>query len=154
MAATAPDTPGLLLYTSGTTGKSKGVLHGHRVLLGHHGVDHALDHIRPDDVAYSPVDWAWAGGLLLGLLVPLAHGIPVVAYREAHFDVPRIIDLMARLRRLGRAVPAHRPAPAATVRQPSTAGWRPGCGCGASSRAPRPSSRNCSGGPPRTWASW
>ena len=95
MAATTPDTPGLLMYTSGTTGKSKGVLHGHQVLLGHHGVDHALDRIRPDDVSYSPVDWAWAGGLLLGLLVPLAHGIPVVAYREAHFDVPRIIDLMA-----------------------------------------------------------
>ena len=66
MAATTPDTPGLLMYTSGTTGKSKGVLHGHQVLLGHHGVDHALDRIRPDDVSYSPVDWAWAGGLLLG----------------------------------------------------------------------------------------
>lgn len=94
LTGTAPDTPALLLYTSGTTGKSKGVLHGHRVLLGHHAVHYALDGIRPGDIAYSPVDWAWAGGLLLGLLVPLAHGIPVVAYRDARFDARRVLELL------------------------------------------------------------
>lgn len=94
MARSRPEDPGLLMYTSGTTGKSKGVLHGHRVLLGHHAIDFALDHIRPDDVAYSPVDWAWAGGLLLGLLVPLAHGIPVVAHRDLRFDPSRILGVL------------------------------------------------------------
>lgn len=91
---TGPDDGALLLYTSGTTGKSKGVLHGHRVLLGHHGIDLAWDHVRPGDVAYSPVDWAWAGGLMLGLLVPLAHGMTVVAFREPHFDAARTVEIL------------------------------------------------------------
>jgi acetyl-CoA synthetase len=94
MAATTPDTPAILLYTSGTTGKPKGVLHGHRVILGHHAIDFALDGIRPGDVSYGPVDWAWGGGLFLGLLVPLAHGIPVVAYREPRFDPEKALAVM------------------------------------------------------------
>ncbi|MEO7126611.1 MAG: AMP-binding protein [Nakamurella sp.] len=93
-APTEANTPALLLFTSGTTGNSKGVLHGHRVLLGHHAIDLALDHVRDDDVAYSPVDWAWAGGLLLGLLVPLARGLTVVAYRDTHFSAERTIDVL------------------------------------------------------------
>jgi acetyl-CoA synthetase len=86
-----------LLYTSGTSGKPKGVLHSNRFLLGHHALDLAFDRVRVDDVAYSPVDWAWGGGLMLGLLGPLAYGVPVVAFREPHFDPERAMQLMTAL---------------------------------------------------------
>ena len=102
-AATVPDQgarsaedPALLLYTSGTTGRPKGVLQAQQFLLGNHAVDLAFDHVRPDDIAYSPVDWTWAGGLMLGLLVPLAHGVTVLAHREPHFDPDRAAALMRR----------------------------------------------------------
>jgi acetyl-CoA synthetase len=93
--ATTRDDPALLLYTSGTSGKSKGVLHAHRVLLGHHAIDLAWDHVRPGDVAYSPVDWSWGGGLFLGLLAPLAYAMTVIAYRERRFDPARTVRIMA-----------------------------------------------------------
>lgn len=89
------DDPALMLYTSGTTGKPKGVLHGHRFLLGHHALDLAFDRIRDDDVAYTPVDWAWGGGLMLGLLAPLAYAVPIVAFREPHFDPERTTAVLA-----------------------------------------------------------
>jgi acetyl-CoA synthetase len=92
--STDGETPGVLLYTSGTEGKSKGVLHGHRVIPGHYTLGFAFDGVRPDDVAYSPVDWAWGGGLLLGLLAPLAYGMPVVAFRQPGFDPGRVLELM------------------------------------------------------------
>lgn len=96
--STTGDTPGILLYTSGTEGKSKGVLHGHRVLPGHYPLDFAFEHIREGDVAYSPVDWAWGGGLLLGLLAPLAYGIPVVAHRQPGFEPERVLRLLTQHR--------------------------------------------------------
>jgi acetyl-CoA synthetase len=94
VSATRGDSPALLMYTSGTTGKPKGVLHGHRVLLGHQSIRYALDGPRPDDVAYSPVDWAWAGGMLLGLLVPLALGIPVLAHRDRRFEPDQVVRML------------------------------------------------------------
>jgi acetyl-CoA synthetase len=83
---TAED-PILLMYTSGTTGNPKGVLHAHRYVLGHNGIDYSYNFLREGDLYYSPADWAWAGGLLDGLLAIWPYGIPVLAYRsKSRFD--------------------------------------------------------------------
>lgn len=92
---TAAEDPALLIYTSGTTGPPKGALHAHRYLLGYNGVDYANNFFRPDDVYWSPADWAWVGGLLVGLFCPLAHGVPVVA-SAARFEPVAALQLMER----------------------------------------------------------
>jgi len=96
---TRPDTPALLVYTSGTTGPPKGALHAHRVLAGHlpgFGLSH--DFFPQDgDRIWTPADWAWIGGLYDVLMPALRHGIAVVAYRGGRFDPERAFDLMAHV---------------------------------------------------------
>ena len=95
---TSADDPAYLMYTSGTTGNPKGVLHAQRVLLGHLPgviVPHSL-FPQPGDRFWTPADWAWAGGVFDVLLPSLYFGIPVVAQRLAKFEPEAAFALMAR----------------------------------------------------------
>lgn len=97
---TGPDDPALMIYTSGTTGQPKGVLHGHRVLLGHlPGIQMSQNFMpKEGDFLWTPSDWAWAGGLLNALFPALYFGVPVLSYGFRKFDPEFAFDLMARHR--------------------------------------------------------
>ncbi|MFD1704534.1 AMP-binding protein [Methylopila henanensis] len=100
--ALGPDDPALMIYTSGTTGPPKGALHGGRVLIGHlPGFRLTHDFLpRPDDRAWTPADWAWAGGLLNLAMPALHYGVPLVAQPTTKFEPEAAFALMdeAKLR--------------------------------------------------------
>ena len=76
--ATAPETPALLHFTSGTTGKPKGAVHVHEAVVAHHATGaHALG-LRRGDVFWCTADPGWVTGTSYGIVAPLTHGVTVV----------------------------------------------------------------------------
>ncbi|GAA2095907.1 AMP-binding protein [Brevibacterium salitolerans] len=93
--AVGPDAPFLQLYTSGTTGKPKGVPVPVRALAAFHAYHEiSLDH-RADDVFWNGADPGWAYGLYYGIVGPLALGRPNILH-SAQFSPESTFRLMER----------------------------------------------------------
>jgi cyclohexanecarboxylate-CoA ligase len=77
-ARLAPDDVTQLLYTSGTTGESKGVLHTSNTLLGAVSSFPGPMGLGADDVIFMPSPLAHQLGFSYGMLLPILLGVPLV----------------------------------------------------------------------------
>lgn len=93
--AARPDDPAVVLFTSGTEGKPKGVVLSHANLVSNarQVFQHAQGAISERDIFMNPLPAFHSFGLTAGMLVPLLHGMKVVLYPSPlHYkQVPKLI---------------------------------------------------------------
>ena len=69
-----------MLYTSGTTGKPKGILHAHKsIVVGHLTASWILD-LKDKDIFWCTADHGWVTGTMYGILANLSNGATSVIY--------------------------------------------------------------------------
>ena len=87
------DEPTFLVYTSGSTADSKGVLHSDRTLGDECTAQAAYHELRDDEVFVIPSSLAHVSGLIYGVLLPVWLGATVVLMDE--WDPGRFLELVA-----------------------------------------------------------
>jgi acetyl-CoA synthetase len=74
-ADTAPDEAAFIVYTSGTTGKPKGIVHAHRWIIALGDLNRFRLPPQTNDVVLATGEWSFISALGHNLLFPLRNGV-------------------------------------------------------------------------------
>jgi acyl-CoA synthetase (AMP-forming)/AMP-acid ligase II len=88
--------PLVIVYTSGSTGAPKGVVHTHESLLGHQRNLNEIRGLSADDRLFCNSPFFWIGGLGFGLLATLVAGSTLVCSNAT--DPGAVLDLLEEVR--------------------------------------------------------
>jgi acetyl-CoA synthetase len=92
--ATGPESPSVLHYTSGTTGKPKGALHVHASVLAQYLTSRDVLDLKQDDVYWCTADPGWVTGTSYGIIGPWTLGVTQFVL-DAGFSARRWYEAMA-----------------------------------------------------------
>jgi acetyl-CoA synthetase len=90
-----PDDYAFMLYTSGTTGKPKGVMHAHRAIIQEHVTARWVLDLRDDDTYWCTADPGWVTGIAYEILGSWSNGVAALVY-AGRFDPKRWYGLLAK----------------------------------------------------------
>ena len=93
-ALTGPEDTALLHFTSGTTGKPKGVVHVHQAVVAHDTTGRLALDLRPGDIYWCTADPGWVTGTSYGIIAPLTNRTTMIV-DEAEFDITRWYDILS-----------------------------------------------------------